>query len=85
MTSSPDAAVLTEFADGVAVITINRPEARNALDGAVARAVAAGARERTGKQLPAVREFASAAGGGVSGLVRLAEDGTGVSGLRRKP
>ena len=40
----------------------------------IARAVAAGARERTGKQLPAVREFASAAGGGVSGLVRLAED-----------
>lgn len=40
----------------------------------IARAVAAGARERTGRKLPAVREFASAAGGGVSGLVRLAED-----------
>jgi enoyl-CoA hydratase len=33
--------VLTEVADGVAVITINRPEARNAVNGAVARGIAA--------------------------------------------
>jgi enoyl-CoA hydratase len=33
--------VLTEVIDGVAVITINRPEARNALNGAVARGMAA--------------------------------------------
>lgn len=33
-------AVLTEVDDGVAVITINRPEARNAVNGAVARAIA---------------------------------------------
>ena len=33
--------VLVEVADGVAVITINRPEARNAVNEAVARAVAA--------------------------------------------
>ncbi|GAB3291415.1 crotonase/enoyl-CoA hydratase family protein [Parasphingorhabdus pacifica] len=32
--------VLTEFADGIAVITINRPEARNAVDGEVAEAIA---------------------------------------------
>jgi enoyl-CoA hydratase len=32
--------VLTEVGDGVAVITINRPEARNAINGAVARAMA---------------------------------------------
>ena len=33
-------AVLTEVSDGVAVITINRPEARNAVNGAVARGIA---------------------------------------------
>jgi len=34
-------AILTDVADGVAVITINRPEARNAVNGAVARGIAA--------------------------------------------
>ena len=34
------AAVLTEVTDGVAVITINRPEARNAVNGEVARGIA---------------------------------------------
>jgi len=33
--------VLTEASDGVAVITINRPEARNAVNGAVARGIGA--------------------------------------------
>lgn len=33
--------VLSEFADGVAVITINRPEARNAVDLEVATGIAA--------------------------------------------
>jgi enoyl-CoA hydratase len=33
-------AILTEVADGVAVITINRPEARNAVNGEVARGIA---------------------------------------------
>src|SRR5262252_6418691 len=36
----PDA-VLTDVGDGVAVITINRPEARNAVNGDVARGIAA--------------------------------------------
>src|SRR5215469_17024810 len=36
----PDA-VLTDVGDGVAVITINRPEARNAVNGEVARGIAA--------------------------------------------
>jgi enoyl-CoA hydratase len=34
-----DDAVLTELSDGVAVITINRPQARNAVNGAVARGI----------------------------------------------
>ncbi len=34
-------AIRTEVADGVAVITIDRPEARNAVNGAVARGIAA--------------------------------------------
>jgi enoyl-CoA hydratase len=34
-------AVLTQVVDGVAVITINRPEARNAVNGAVAQGIAA--------------------------------------------
>jgi enoyl-CoA hydratase len=34
-------AVLTESDGGIAVITINRPEARNAVDGEVARGIAA--------------------------------------------
>ena len=34
-------AVLTEARDGVLIITINRPEAKNALNGAVARGIAA--------------------------------------------
>ncbi|UQB73174.1 crotonase/enoyl-CoA hydratase family protein [Rhodococcus ruber] len=34
-------AVLTEFGDGIAVMTINRPEARNAVDLEVAKALAA--------------------------------------------
>jgi enoyl-CoA hydratase len=38
-------AVLSEVADGIAVITINRPEARNAVNGAVARGIAAAVEE----------------------------------------
>jgi enoyl-CoA hydratase len=38
-------AVRTELDDGIAVITINRPEARNAVNGAVARGIAAAVEE----------------------------------------
>ncbi|MEU6602838.1 enoyl-CoA hydratase-related protein [Streptomyces flaveolus] len=36
-----NAPLLTEFADGIAVITINRPEVRNAVDAETARRIAA--------------------------------------------
>jgi enoyl-CoA hydratase len=42
-------AILTEVADGVAVITINRPEARNAVNGDVARGMAAAIDEFDGR------------------------------------
>ena len=48
-------AVLTDDADGVLVITINRPEARNAVDGAVARGMAAALDELDGRRRPAGR------------------------------
>ncbi len=41
MSDATDQAVLVEARDGVQVITINRPEAKNALNGAVARGIAA--------------------------------------------
>jgi enoyl-CoA hydratase len=41
-------AVLTECGDGIAVITINRPEARNAVNGEVARGIAAAIEEFDG-------------------------------------
>jgi len=41
MTTEPVEPVLTEERDGVLVVTINRPEARNAINGAVARGIAA--------------------------------------------
>ncbi len=43
-------AVLTEVSDGVAVITINRPEARNAVNGDVARGIAAAVDEFDGRK-----------------------------------
>ncbi len=42
-------AILTEVADGVAVITINRPEARNAVNGEVARGIAAAIEDYDGR------------------------------------
>jgi enoyl-CoA hydratase len=42
-------AVLTEVDDGIAVVTINRPEARNAVNGEVARGIAAAVDEFDGR------------------------------------
>src|ERR1700751_5477056 len=41
--------VLTEVSDGVGIVTINRPEARNAVNGAVARGIAAAADDLDGR------------------------------------
>ncbi|MQA13213.1 MAG: crotonase/enoyl-CoA hydratase family protein [Pseudonocardiaceae bacterium] len=54
--------VLTEFDDGVMVITINRPEARNAVDRAVAEAIAAAVDELEARQ-DAVLGILTGAGG----------------------
>ncbi len=43
-------AIRTEVTDGVAVITINRPEARNAVNGEVARGIAAAVEEFDGRK-----------------------------------
>jgi len=54
--------VLTEASDGVAVITINRPAARNAVNGAVARGIAAALDEFDGN--PDVRVLILTGAGG---------------------
>src|SRR5260370_23691677 len=64
-------AVLTEVDDGIAVITINRPEARNAVNGEVARGIAA-----------AVEEFDAA--GDVRVLILTGTGGTFSAGMDLK-
>ena len=64
-------AVLTEVDDGIAVITINRPEARNAVNGEVARGIAA-----------AVEEFDAA--GDVRVLILTGAGGTFSAGMDLK-
>jgi enoyl-CoA hydratase len=49
MTEPAGEPVLTQVDDGVAVITINRPQARNAVNGAVARGIAAAVDEFDGR------------------------------------
>jgi enoyl-CoA hydratase/carnithine racemase len=60
--------VLTEVSDGVAVITINRPEVRNAVNGAVARAIATATDEFDGRQDVSVIVFTGAGGTFSSGM-----------------
>jgi enoyl-CoA hydratase len=54
--------VLTEVDDGVAVVTINRPEARNAVNGAVARGIAAAIDDLDGRADVAVLVLTGAGG-----------------------
>src|SRR5215472_8411361 len=60
--------VQTEVADGIAVITINRPEARNAVNGDVARGIAAAADEFDGRKDVSVIVLTGAGGTFSSGM-----------------
>src|SRR5258707_13742469 len=55
-------AIRTAVTDGVAVITINRPEARNAVNGEVARGIAAAVEEFDGRKDISVLVLTGAAG-----------------------
>jgi enoyl-CoA hydratase len=86
-------AVLTEVADGVAVITINRPEARNAVNGAVARAIA-GAIEEFDARADVSVYILTGAGGTFSAGMDLkgflagdspVVDGRGFAGITQRP
>jgi enoyl-CoA hydratase len=85
--------VLTEVTDGVAVVTINRPEARNAVNGAVARGIAAAVDELDGRADVRVLVLTGAGGTFSAGMDLkgfLAGDaptveGRGFAGLVEKP
>jgi len=85
--------VLTEYAEGVAVVTINRPEARNALNAEVARGVAAAIDELEARDDLVVGILTGAGGSFCSGMDLKAflrgEDpsipGRGLAGLTQAP
>lgn len=85
--------VLTEYAGGVAVVTINRPEARNALDAEVARGVAAAMDELEARDDLVVGILTGAGGSFCSGMDLKAflrgEDpsipGRGLAGITQAP
>jgi enoyl-CoA hydratase len=60
--------VLTQVDDGIAIITINRPEARNAINGAVARGIAAAIDEFDGRGVVRVLVLTGAGGTFSSGM-----------------
>ena len=60
--------VLTEVSDGVGVVTINRPEARNAVNGAVARGIAAAVDEMDGRADVSVLVLTGAGGTFCAGM-----------------
>jgi enoyl-CoA hydratase len=86
-------AVQTEVADGVAVITIDRPQARNAVNGEVARGIAAAVEDFDARQDVAVIVLTGAAGTFCAGMdlkAFLAGDapvveGRGFAGLVERP
>lgn len=86
-------AVLTEVDDGVAVITINRPEARNAVNGAVANGIAGALDELDARKDVAVLVLTGAGGtfcagmdlkGFLTGDNPIAE-GRGFGGITERP
>jgi enoyl-CoA hydratase len=88
-----DEAVLTEARDDVLVISINRPEARNAINGAVARGIAAALDRLDGEDDLRVGVLTGSGGffssgmdlkGFLSGDVPIVE-GRGLGGLTEKP
>ena len=60
--------VLSEVSDGVGVVTINRPEARNAVNGAVARGIAAAVDELDGRADVSVLVLTGAGGTFCAGM-----------------
>ena len=85
--------VLTDVADGIAVITINRPEARNAVNGAVARGIAAAIEEFDSRKDVSVLILTGAGGyfssgmdlkGFLTGDAPIAE-GRGFGGIAERP
>jgi enoyl-CoA hydratase len=60
--------VLTEVSDGVGVVTINRPQARNAVNGAVARGIAAAVDELDGRADVSVLVLTGAGGTFCAGM-----------------
>ncbi|MGH3244337.1 MAG: crotonase/enoyl-CoA hydratase family protein [Spirillospora sp.] len=86
-------AVLTEEADGVLVITINRPEARNALNGAAGRGIAAAVDELDSREDLSVGILTGAGGTFCSGMDLKAflagetpvVEGRGFGGITERP
>jgi enoyl-CoA hydratase len=93
MENDPVSSVSTEFADGVAVITINRPEARNAVDLAVAKGIAAAIDEFEARHDLAVAILTGAGGTFCAGMdlkaftrgERPSLPGRGFGGLTERP
>ena len=86
-------AVLTEVDDGIALITINRPEARNAVNGEVARAMAAAIDEFDGAKDVRVLIITGAGGTFSAGMDLKAflggdlpvVEGRGLAGITERP